>query len=91
MSTALRAVIVRYRREPSPRPDRASHARDDLGITHAMETDERRNRFSSCGRQISDTGDDFTILAGTPRTGARVLVPTWDEVDCMACIVARAA
>lgn len=83
MSKALRAVVARYRQEPSPRPDGATHARDDVGITHAMEFVK-----SSCGRQIS-FWDGLTTLEGLARSGCGAIMPTWDEVDCMACVAAR--
>jgi hypothetical protein len=91
VSAVLRVLITNYRQEPSPRPDGTTHVRDDAGITHSIEYDEDDNPFSSCGRQVSYNEEGFSSLEGMPRGGSSTLLPTWDDIDCMACVAAETA
>lgn len=77
MSLITRAIVINYRKVLSRRPDGKTHVMDVHKITHSVTVMRlNQHRGTSCG---IDVGDD----------GYRFVIPTWNDVDCMSCLVAK--
>jgi predicted phosphatase len=87
MSLATREIIRRYRAELSTRPDGATHVMDSLGISHVV-LGVPPKLITACRIVVEDDRDIHPLLIHENH-GARLAIPTWNDVDCMACLRRR--
>lgn len=83
MSAVTRAIIRAYRARLSIRPDGETHVMDVRGITHVVHGEAPWQR-TGCGINVHDgNSDDEDIPMLSNKSNA---MPTWNSVDCMACL-----
>ncbi len=80
MSAMTKAIIRAYRARLSTRPDGETHVMDARGITHVVRGETWQ--ITDWGSQASDGDEEYAPVL----SNRGYAVPTWNDVDCMACL-----